>query len=306
MTDEKSIYPIPSWATKPAAGTHLDVMKNYSLIQKLLIDEKPFYYFLCDFTIEHASSSRVHAVLLFHSVLRKFAMVDLKSSHGTFVNGVKIEPLQPVFMDYNDDFHFGASTRKYVVRPRTIMDDESAGSSAAGEKDFRLPEQQHELENLTNYNTMQNRRVTAIPITQEEAKRKKRPRGNVTFLEAEDVINPEDVDPSVGRFRNLIQTAMVNKGKRKAAANSTNTDATKRRILRPGKDESGTAQPFSSVLGGISISAAPNLDLYSDTSTIMGPTAKAPVQSVSDADDHAHKKYAKEAWPGRKSAHSVI
>jgi hypothetical protein len=28
------------------------------------------------------------------------------------------------------------------------------------------------------------------------------------FLQ-EEVINPEDVDPSVGRFRNLVQTSMV-------------------------------------------------------------------------------------------------
>lgn len=50
-----------------------------------MIDEKPFYYFgrnpdQCDFTIEHASSSRVHAVLMFHKVLKRFALVDLESS----------------------------------------------------------------------------------------------------------------------------------------------------------------------------------------------------------------------------------
>lgn len=53
---------------KPPSGSHLDVVKSDSLIQKLLIDEKPVYYFgrnptHCDFIIEHASSSRVHAML---------------------------------------------------------------------------------------------------------------------------------------------------------------------------------------------------------------------------------------------------
>ena len=37
---------------------------------------------------------------------------------------------------------------------------------------------------------MQNRRVNAIPITLEEARRKTRLRGNVAFLEDEDIINP--------------------------------------------------------------------------------------------------------------------
>jgi hypothetical protein len=31
----------------------------------------------------------------------------------------------------------------------------------------------------------------------------------VSFNEEEDIINPEDIDPSVGRFRNMIQTVVV-------------------------------------------------------------------------------------------------
>lgn len=38
--------------------------------------------------------------------------------------------------------------------------------------------------------------------------RKRRKRG-VTFNEDEEIINPEDIDPSVGRFRNLIHTTVV-------------------------------------------------------------------------------------------------
>lgn len=37
----------------------------------------------------------------------------------------------------------------------------------------------------------------------------KRKRRNVTFNDEECIINPEDVDPNVGRFRNLIQTTVV-------------------------------------------------------------------------------------------------
>lgn len=42
--------------------------------------------------------------------------------------------------------------------------------------------------------------------TPRNRKRKKR---SVTFNEEEEVINPEDVDPSVGRFRNLVHTTVI-------------------------------------------------------------------------------------------------
>lgn len=37
----------------------------------------------------------------------------------------------------------------------------------------------------------------------------KRKRRGVTFNDEECIINPEDVDPNVGRFRNLVQTTVV-------------------------------------------------------------------------------------------------
>lgn len=38
---------------------------------------------------------------------------------------------------------------------------------------------------------------------------RKRKKKGITFNEDEEVINPEDVDPSVGRFRNLVHTTIV-------------------------------------------------------------------------------------------------
>lgn len=45
----------------------------------------------------------------------------------------------------------------------------------------------------------------------DENKRKglKRKFKNISFNEEEEIINPEDVDPSVGRFRNLVQTTVI-------------------------------------------------------------------------------------------------
>ena len=31
----------------------------------------------------------------------------------------------------------------------------------------------------------------------------------VSFNEDEEIINPEDIDPSIGRFRNLVQTTVI-------------------------------------------------------------------------------------------------
>lgn len=48
--------------------------------------------------------------------------------------------------------------------------------------------------------------ITDDDVHKTNRKRKKR---GITFNEDEEVINPEDVDPSVGRFRNLVQTTVV-------------------------------------------------------------------------------------------------
>lgn len=69
------------------------------------------------------------------------------------------------------------------------------------------------IQNLTEYNTAHNRRISMLGITDDvkmkKNKNNKRKRRNVTFNDEECIINPEDVDPNVGRFRNLIQTTVV-------------------------------------------------------------------------------------------------
>lgn len=146
---------------------------------------------------------------------------------------------------------------------------------------------------------MQNRRIPTIPITLEEARRKSKKRGNVVFLKDEEIINPEDVDPSIGRFRNLIKSAVVG-GKRKAS-DQGNSKA-KRNILLPGKDDASSSK-YTSVFGPAGLNAAPSLDLYSNVSPVIGPS---PMPTVSTDDESAKKKYKKEAWPGQHNKHSAI
>ena len=50
----------------------------------------------CDIVLRHESTSRQHAAII-HS-RRGVHLVDLKSSHGTFLNDVKIRPGEPVLL----------------------------------------------------------------------------------------------------------------------------------------------------------------------------------------------------------------
>ncbi|GBP02317.1 Nuclear inhibitor of protein phosphatase 1 [Eumeta japonica] len=51
--------------------------------------------------------------------------------------------------------------------------------------------------------------LLGLPETQTELDKPSRKRRSVTFNDEEIIINPEDVDPNVGRFRNLVQTTVV-------------------------------------------------------------------------------------------------
>ncbi|MCP9257978.1 5'-nucleotidase [Dirofilaria immitis] len=285
-------YEIPPWAGRPPSGCHLDVMKGDQLIQKLMVDEKRAYFFgrnpkQCDFVVEHASCSRVHAVLIYHKFLQRFALVDMNSCHGTFVGKVRIEPKQPIFIDIASIFHFGASTRRYILRAKL----DSANDDDEGNKDL-LPEE-HELENLTEYNTALNRRIPVIPISLEDARRKK---GHIA------VCNAEDIDPTVGRFRNLVATAIISTKRKpldEGAEQRTKDGPTQKKILRPGRvdDYKNTryVQPMISSLS-IVMNAAPDLELYAKslpepTSGHVGPFVQGTHRIHDDEDgDAPHKR----------------
>ena len=155
---------------------------------------------------------------------------------------MRIEANKPMQLPVDSVFRFGESTRKYVLRerPRTghrpIMDElEKTGSEADGGL-LGLPETENELDNLTEFNTAQNRRISMLGIAKDpENFVKKKRRIMITFNDEEDVINPEDIDPSVGetkthnpqslslmrsynlsdyfagKFRNMIQSSIIPK-----------------------------------------------------------------------------------------------
>ncbi|GIY48191.1 nuclear inhibitor of protein phosphatase 1 [Caerostris darwini] len=333
-------YDIPSWAGKPPIGLHLDVLKSDKLIQKLMIDEKKCYLFgrnpeLNDFCIDHASCSRVHAALVYHKHLNRTFLVDLGSTHGTYIGSIRLEDQKPTQLPVDSKFHFGASTRMYILRERpqtagrTILDDHEKTSDELEGGLLGLPETESELDNLTEFNTAHNKRITMLGIPDEEIKtsNRKRKSMSVRFSTEEEIINPEDIDPSVGRFRNLVQSAIIpNKRPREETSNlfgsGLSSNPNKRitqtfhtaidihRSESPHGTISTLFTPSLSVKLGLHLpNPAPDVDLEPPevvpdyTLTVPNPTA---AKETKMPQEPKKKKYAKEAWPGKKPIPALL
>jgi smad nuclear-interacting protein 1 len=79
---------------------------------------------IADIPMHHPSLSGQHAVLQYRALPSKANegrlscqpyIMDLESTNGTFVNGVKIDPARYYQLKRGDVLTFGASTREYVL-----------------------------------------------------------------------------------------------------------------------------------------------------------------------------------------------
>nr|XP_023421442.1 nuclear inhibitor of protein phosphatase 1 isoform X2 [Cavia porcellus] len=338
------LFDCPTWAGKPPPGLHLDVVKGDKLIEKLIIDEKKYYLFgrnpdLCDFTIDHQSCSRVHAALVYHKHLKRVFLIDLNSTHGTFLGHIRLEPHKPQQIPIDSTVSFGASTRAYTLRekPQTLPSAVKGDEKMGGEDDelkglLGLPEEETELDNLTEFNTAHNKRISTLTIEEGnlDIQRPKRKRKNsrVTFSDDDEIINPEDVDPSVGRFRNMVQTAVVPvKKKRVDGPGSLGLEESGSRRMQnfafsgglygglpPTHSEAGS-QPHgihgTALIGGLPMpypNLAPDVDLtpVAPSAVNMNPTPNPVVYNPEAVNEPKKKKYAKEAWPGKKPTPSLL
>jgi len=69
----------------------------------------------CDFPIEHPSASRNHAALVHHENGGLY-VIDLKSSHGTLVNGKPIKAFEACLLREGASLSFGASSRVHKLQ----------------------------------------------------------------------------------------------------------------------------------------------------------------------------------------------
>lgn len=78
-------------------------------------------------------------------------IIFIVSAHGTFIGSIRLDARKPQQVPLDSDLHFGASTRRYVIRERP----QTIGSGAAlgeGDKEdmegglLGLPETETELD----------------------------------------------------------------------------------------------------------------------------------------------------------------
>lgn len=159
--------------------------------------------------------------------------------------------------------------------------------------------------------------------TEKRTSNRKRKKRGVSFNEDDEIINPEDIDPSVGRFRNLIQTTVIPAAiKRQKLSDSIGipTEFKVPRIIHstipelyqdlPPESNSNTGSSvniystLSSRLGMVLPNPAPDVDMGQGYAQPQLFTQQ-PTQ-VADSMEPRKKKYAKEAWPGKKPAPALL
>lgn len=301
------------------------------------MDEKPCYHFgrnptLNDFCTDHSSCSRIHSALVYHKHLNRFFLVDLGSTHGTFIGSTRLEAHKPTQLTPGLTFHFGASTREYTLREKP----KSVGSSSnlegnsvnSGDSDVPiessdLPEDQIELDHLTEFNTANNKRISVLGISNIDLPKlpsKKRKLKSVTFKEEEDIINPEDIDPTVGKFRNLVQSAVIPSAKKAklsldpfsySYSGQTSSSQATFHITRPDHSNASNSDDAFNPLISKSVSLRLGIHLPNPTPSVTNDHDDVASSSNNtdgySSDNSGHesegdekkKKYIKESWPGR-------
>lgn len=160
--------------------------------------------------------------------------------------------------------------------------------------------------------------------TEKRSSNRKRKRRGVSFNEDDEIINPEDIDPSVGRFRNLIQTTVIpTTFKRPKLSDNIGLPSLEFRMPRtihatmpelyqdlPPETNNTVGSSvniystLSSRLGMVLPNPAPDVDM-GEGYVQPSPFVQQPTQAT-DSLEPRKKKYAKEAWPGKKPAPALL
>ncbi|KAJ1858968.1 hypothetical protein GGH12_004951 [Coemansia sp. RSA 1822] len=112
-------YEQPTNAGPPQHEYTLEVVKSGSQVESHSVPTtKTFYTFgrlpICDFPMDHESISRYHAVLQFYAD-GTACIIDLGSSHGTFINKAQAVAKIPARVNAGDQIRFGMSSRIWIL-----------------------------------------------------------------------------------------------------------------------------------------------------------------------------------------------
>jgi len=115
-------YKLPNWAREPQlencalevykSGKRIGTITRCSRNKSVIFGRNKE---MADVLLQHPSISRRHAVLL-HGKSGNMYVMDLGSSHGTFINKKRLKRDQREVLQDGDTVKFGASSREYVVR----------------------------------------------------------------------------------------------------------------------------------------------------------------------------------------------
>lgn len=95
---------------------------------------------------------RVNQSIKFFTIFKSYSFTFIPA-HGTFIGTLRLEAHKPTILQLNSTFHFGASTRYYILRERpsagsrstNIMEDIPMNDSGEGAL-LGLPESQTDLD----------------------------------------------------------------------------------------------------------------------------------------------------------------
>lgn len=147
-------------------------------------------------------------------------------------------------------------------------------------------------------------RVGDTEATQRGSKRKNK---SVNFKDEEEIINLEDIDETVGKFRNLVQSSVVLPNKRfkpnrSLAASTSSADASSKSFLFDQKSQNSFLSDSLSMKLNFNLpNSAPAVDFNIDA-TVHTADKSLAFASLEPTYRPGEKKkvYAKEAWPGKE------
>ena len=118
-------YKEPPWGGIPDKPYLFEVLKSGAIVDTIDMQTKSFLIFgrlpTCDVTLEHPSLSRYHAVMQFCATASQLYEVgwylyDLDSTHGTWVNKMKVKPHVYQRIRVGHVLKFGGSTRLFILQ----------------------------------------------------------------------------------------------------------------------------------------------------------------------------------------------
>lgn len=120
-------YKEPIWSGIPPETDKysFDVLKDGTIIDCIELGKKPWIVFgrlpSCDVCLEHPSLSRYHAVVQYRDTPeltedRGWYLYDMDSTHGTWINKVKVQPKIYHRLHVGHVIKFGGSTRLHILQ----------------------------------------------------------------------------------------------------------------------------------------------------------------------------------------------